>query len=213
MSDGGFIIAGIARRFVGATRNLDGRITRTDSQGNILWTFQTMRPRWDEWHGMTATDDGYVFSGGHVVRGSMRTHLMKIDFDGRVLWDRIYLDFGYSWHVAEDGRGGFVAAGAVTSGPQMKPKLQARATVTFVLNVDRDGNQTDGQYVGGAFNDEARYVLPTADGKLLVAGYYGVEEGVKPTSNTETAWDRDLLIYELNWRELLRAGRKRRIGL
>lgn len=198
-ADGGFVITGIARRPESGpgAYGLDGRVTKTDAQGKVQWARQTRRAGWDEWHGLTATADGYVVSGGVMMGPRMQTCMMQIDTTGTVIWSRTYPASGFSWHVSQDRAGGFVAVGAAfaplkTGRPRLAPDKSA-----FVLTVDRDGRSSDIGYFSSPYHDEARYVLPTPTGGVLFVGYVGRERGVAPSSDYQPGWNRDMLVVSL----------------
>jgi len=200
--DGGLVVAGIARRHRGgrSLSDLDGRITKTNPMGDIEWTRQTFQRGWDEWHGLTVADDGYVVSGGAMAGGIGRTRMMRIDAVGEVAWQRVFPAYGYSWHVSGNGADGFVAVGSVQPPSGVVPGRRAWYRSAFVLVVDGAGLVIDGGSFGGPFHDEARYVLRTSANRFLFVGYRGNQAGVAPTSNRQPAWDRDVWIVEVSWR-------------
>lgn len=197
--DGGFVIAGIARRATSGPGaiDLDGRVTKTDAMGKVQWALQTRRTGWDEWHGLMATANGYVVSGGAMMGRRMRTCMMQIDTMGTVIWSRVYSTSGYSWHVSQDGTGGFVCVGAAFTPLQIgRPRLVEDGSA-FVLTVDRNGRPSDVGYFSSRYHDEARYVLPTPTGGILVVGYIGRERGIAPSSKFQPDWDRDVFVMSL----------------
>jgi hypothetical protein len=188
--DGGFVVAGLA----GKNRTRDGWLLKTDKDGKPEWWRRDgTRNGPDEWHGLVVVDDGIVVSGGTFRNGGMRTWVMKTDFEGHTQWSRWFRQFSYSWHIDQTNDGGFALTG--NARPHNSPN---KSFDSFVLKLDAQGRREFGFHVGGPFTDNGKYIISSSDGDLLMVGYYGHEEGQRPTSETQYAWNRDFWFVKLD---------------
>ncbi len=105
--DGGFMLVGITKS------NRDKRdevyVVRIDRNGKMLWQ-NTYGGRYDEiGYDIVADDDGYVITGmtESNTNGREDLYLLKIDDNGKVLWDRNYggrdSEVGYGIAKTDDG--------------------------------------------------------------------------------------------------------------
>lgn len=115
--------------------------------------------------------DGYLIAG--VARGtgtgSWDGSLIKIDYDGHIVWQKTY---GYAggglddfYHVAQTSDGGFLVAGAA-SGFENGP------TDLIMLKTDAVGNPLWQKHVSGSssnFSEQGNYVTPVS-GDCIVSG-------------------------------------------
>ncbi len=90
LSDGYIVIGEIRNPMIADTQDI--YVIRTDREGDTLWT-KTHRPSgfssWVKVGGIQKVDDGYIICGIFVDHGN-HGFLWKIDFDGNVLWKRIF---------------------------------------------------------------------------------------------------------------------------
>jgi hypothetical protein len=138
LADGGFLVAGTTERSdrAGAPAG-SGRITRLDDGGNKLWDKLIGRGKTETINAVApAGGDGYVLAGSIVTRGgaSEDAWLVKIDGDGKIVWER---------HFGGDGAdrlndlkalpdGGFIAIGTTASRGAGKADL-------WVMRLDAEG--------------------------------------------------------------------------
>ncbi|HVO15653.1 MAG TPA: FHA domain-containing protein [Alphaproteobacteria bacterium] len=143
LADGGFLVAGTTERTDRAgTPAGSGRITRLDGAGNKLWDKLIGRGKMETINAVApAGSDGYVLAGSIVTRGGASEDgwLVKIDGDGKIVWER---------HFGGDGAdrindlkalpdGGFIAVGTTASKGAGKSDL-------WVLRLDADGQLSAG---------------------------------------------------------------------
>ena len=106
--DGNYVLAG--------STNYKGSLTKTDSEGNELWTYAYDEARFLNYVQETA-DGGYIMVGGDDGGFQENTSLVKVNSDGEVEWTKKYsgdrMDRAtYVWQTAD---GGYVLGGATSS--------------------------------------------------------------------------------------------------
>jgi hypothetical protein len=195
-SDGGFIIAGLARPRRRA--DMSGYMMKLDESGVVEWVRVAGTKRgWDEFYAVEETTDGdFVFSGGTRRRvggaDKMRTWIVKTTGDGSILWNRWYGGgYGYAWGSVLSADGGVAVVGRSSNG----------ANVAF-LKVDSAGRKEWGMKLGSlesrqSYFDGGRSVTLASDGGFVLSGYIGHERGQKPHSNFQWHWDCDFWFVKL----------------
>jgi hypothetical protein len=138
LADGGFLVAGTTERTdrAGAAAG-SGRITRLDGAGNKLWDRLIGRGKTETISAVAAAgSDGYVLAGSIVARGGASEDgwLVKIDADGKILWERHFGGNGADrindLKALPDG--GFIAVGTTASKGAGKADL-------WVMRLDAEG--------------------------------------------------------------------------
>jgi FHA domain len=138
LADGGFLVAGTTERTdrAGAPAG-SGRITRLDGNGNKLWDKLIGRGKMETINAVApAGTDGYVLAGSIVAKSgaSENAWLVKIDGDGKIVWERSFGGDGADrlndLKALKDG--GFIAVGTTASNGAGKSDL-------WVLRLDSDG--------------------------------------------------------------------------
>ena len=91
--------------------------------------------------------------------------VLKLDGSGNVVWQKTYGGAGneVAWSIAPIAGGGYVLAGYTSS-------FGAAGGDAWVLRLDASGNVVWQRTYGGASEDRAHSVRPTADGGYIVAG-------------------------------------------
>ena len=138
LADGGFLLAGTTERSdrSGAPAG-SGRITRLDGNGNKLWDKLIGNGKTETVNAVApAGTDGYLLAGSIVAKAgaSEDAWLVKIDGDGKVVWERRFGGDGADrlndLRALKDG--GFIAVGTTASKGAGKSDL-------WVLRLDADG--------------------------------------------------------------------------
>jgi hypothetical protein len=164
-NDGGYAIAGSTESF-GAGKE-DVWLVKTDAAGNM---------QWDQTYGDTETDNAFSLiatgDGGFAVTGSTNSFgngdydvwLVKIDYDGYMLWNKTYggPDQEYGWSVVDAGDDCYVIAGSTDS-------FGAGGRDVWLVRTYPNGFSC--QTYGGLEWDAARAVIQTDDGGFVMAGY------------------------------------------
>jgi hypothetical protein len=89
LPDGGFAVAGAAQR--DGHRGL--RLARLTSDGTLMWERAYGGEQRDEATGLARTaDGGFVLVGSTMSKGAGKTTvwILKLDGDGRLVWDRAF---------------------------------------------------------------------------------------------------------------------------
>jgi hypothetical protein len=164
--DGGYIVAGGTDSY--GRGAADAWVLKLDADGNILWQSAYGGDRDDRAASVQPTTDG-----GYVVAGDTRSFgaggndawVLKLDGSGNVVWQRTYGGAGneVAWSIAQIAGGGYVLAGSTDS-------FGAAGGDAWVLRLDASGNVVWQRTYGGASEDRAHSVRPTADGGYIVAG-------------------------------------------
>jgi hypothetical protein len=70
-------------------------ILKTDSNGNELWQAIIGTPdKFDVGYAVNELSDGYVASGGLYKDGFQKSAIIKLDFNGNILWEKIFTHNG-----------------------------------------------------------------------------------------------------------------------
>ena len=173
LADGSLVIAGYTISFAsGQEESADTWLIKLDAEGNELWQNTMGTTDTDYAYDLKATDDGgFIVAGYHVNYGITQrdVYLIRADADGLDLWFRGYsgaetetTDRSASVHLAPDG--GYLVAGHTLA-------TGAGGSDAWLLSVDAQGDVIWSQTFGGAKDDRAYAMLPTADGDVILAGY------------------------------------------
>jgi hypothetical protein len=165
-SDGGYAIAGNTNSFDAG--NNDVYLVKTDSAGNMLWSFT---------YGGTGIDMGYsviqTIDGGYAITGYTNSfgaglndvYLVKADANGNMLWNMTYggggIDVGRA--VVQKGDGGYDIAGYTNSSG-------AGNSDVYLVKTDSAGSLLWSSTYGGAGSDLGHSLVQTVDGGYAVAG-------------------------------------------
>jgi len=192
-ADFGYILVGLTENYgAGYT---DVWVVKTDSLGDTMWTRTFGGTSFDEGHDILQTSDGgYVIAAATASfgAGAMDGWLIKTDSAGDTLWTRVHGgandDRFYSVAITADG--GYVFAGITGS-------FGAGGLDFWLLKASDSGDTAWTRTYGGAADDEAWSVQPTADGGCVAAGYtrsFGAGQSdfwlVKADSLGDTTWSR-----------------------
>ncbi len=173
LADGSLIIAGYTISFAtGQDLSADTWLIKLDAEGNELWNNTMGTTDTDYPYDLKATDDGgFIVAGYHVNYGITQrdVYLTRVDAEGNDLWFHGYsgadtetTDRSASVYVAPDGN--YLVAGHTLA-------TGAGGSDAWLLKIDTQGEVIWSQTFGGAKDDRAYAMLPTADGDVILAGY------------------------------------------
>jgi hypothetical protein len=180
--EGGFILAGY--RTVVRGELADAWLIRTDKEGEMLWSL-VYGGEDDDWlFSVQRIREGYILAGstGSFGAGDYDYWLMKVDEEGRMLWNKTYGGSGreIAWLVESTRDGGYILVGGTTS-------FGSGDWDVWLLKTDRDGNPQWNATYGGEGRDRGWGLQPTRDGGYILVGY--------TTLKGERHWD--LLLIKL----------------
>lgn len=161
--DGGFLLVGSTISF--GAGETDMWAVKTDSQGVAQWNQTYGGPNYDwGFSVLLTTDGGFLLAGSTGSYEPAGMWLVKTDSEGVVQWNQTYGGpvFDYPSSVLPTADGGFLIVGS-----RMGELL---TTDMWVVKTDSQGVAQWNQTYGGADDDRASSVLPTADGGFLLTG-------------------------------------------
>jgi uncharacterized delta-60 repeat protein len=173
LADGSLVIAGYTVSFTsGQKESADTWLIKLDSGGNEIWKNTMGTTDTDYPYDLKLTDDGgFIIAGYHVSFGITQrdVYLIRADADGKELWFKGYsgaetetTERSASVHITPDGD--YLVAGHTLS-------TGAGASDAWLLKIDPQGEVIWSQTFGGAKDERAYAMLPTADGAVILAGY------------------------------------------
>lgn len=217
-SDGGFILGGISSSPLGFDKKEGARggsdfwVIKINAKGNEIWQQVYGGKGEDDLTAVIATKDGGYLIGGsssssvemddtlngrkkESSRGSLDYWIIKIDAEGKELWQRTYggkyADVLQSMTATVDG--GYLVGGYSNS-PESKDKTTANlgsGNDFWILKLDAEGQLEWQQSLGGAGEDQLKIVLQTKEGNYIAAGS---SNSVTRTTKNGT----DLLVVKLD---------------
>ncbi len=150
-------------------------LVKINAKGQKVWSkilspFMWMNPA----KIISTHDDNIVIAASVSERDTVRHKiwLAKIDYSGRILWERLYNGIGDAFcsDVIETNDHGFVIVGATAQTPD-------DSTDWYVLKVDSLGIKKWDYYYGGRYNDRATAVVQYYDSTIFVAGFITYAHG------------------------------------
>ena len=161
------------RMFAGFTtrigpKGINGFAALTEADGSMINESGLGGDGYDRFTDVTQAGDGFVLLGHSQLPGEdrRRVYLVKLDRDGKQLWERIF-DGPETWaalYVEPSGDGGFIIAGGVSQGDDDGDM--------FVLKTDGEGREVWRKRVGTSDWDEVNHGLVVRpDGGIVLAGY------------------------------------------
>jgi hypothetical protein len=145
----------------------NGFAVRTDWEGNMIWNLTLGGENVDRLFGAAKGQDGFLLAGLTQTAdndGNSQVWLIKVDEDGKVLWNKTYGwtmdDAARAVAVTDDGS--FIVVGYTNSMGQGNYDFLA-------LKVDGNGNFLWNQTYGGTESDKAYAITPATNG-FVIAG-------------------------------------------
>jgi hypothetical protein len=185
--DNGYLMAGGSTSF--GSGETDAYAVKTDKDGEKIWDMVYGGKNYDYVYSVCpATGEGYVMTGYSSSFGAgldSDVYLIKIDEQGKKLWEKTYggsgWDTGYS--VIESGTNGYMIAGYTTSTGLGKSDM-------YVVKVDANGNCLWAHSYGGGREDRAVCIIRAEDGGYIVAG--------KSQSYTARGFGWDIILMKIS---------------
>jgi hypothetical protein len=189
-SDGGYIVTGQTAFGAG---NIDVYLTRTNANGDTLWTKTFGGTGGDRGYSVQqASDGGYIISGSSTSFGSVAAdvYLIKTDTNGIPVWEKTFgdtlgTDEGFCVQQTTDG--GYIIAGRTSFG--------AGGGDAYLIKTDSNGDTLWTKTYGGLNTDVGNSVRQTIDEGYIIAGYTssfgaGSSDGylIKTDANGDTLW-------------------------
>jgi hypothetical protein len=163
--DGGYLLAGFTSSWGAVVE--DGLLLKINAQGGSLWARTYNYRLYEKFFSVIPTeDDGYLLTGGtRVANANEDIWLVKVDENGDTLWARTYggSSVEEAYTLIPNGQGDFLLAGYTWS-------FGAGQADMFLFRVDALGDSIVLCTYGGPLFEEAHSILPTNDGKWLLAG-------------------------------------------
>jgi len=165
-SDSGLLIVGYT--FSSGAGNADILAIKTDSAGAIQWVTSQGGAGTEYGYACAEVSDGYLITGYTTSTKQdaldKDVYLLKLDFDGDLLWSRTYggplTDAGTALCVLDDG---YAVSGFTESSG-------AGETDIYLLRTDFDGEEKWSKTFGGEFTDMGNTVMAGPDGGIVVGG-------------------------------------------
>ena len=141
-------------------------------QMNVVWSKSYEEIAGEMWSLRTVSDGGFIMSLGDASDcvGSQcdyRGQLIRLDFNGDIIWEKKYPGSSALYNTIETSDGGFISVGyyECNSSADCYPDM-------YILKTDSDGvlewSRTESSE--GNNNDWARDVIQASDGNYVVAG-------------------------------------------
>ncbi len=199
-SDGGYAIYGISADEGGV---LLPQLTRTDDEGNVIWTrrFDQLLSVFTK--GVDALADGSIVVCGRLLAGGV--YLAKIDAMGEIVWENSYPgNVAYNIHPTSDG--GYILAGRANF--QQDPETGVFYTPSQVVKTDENGEVVWERLMGSSVSliTRAFDVTETIGGSFVAIGSQTGETSL--TSNLlmtklddlgNVLWEREMLTEDYSY--------------
>jgi hypothetical protein len=158
--DGGYIIAGRTASFVGGGDDI--WLLKTDSLGEEQWNKTFGGNQDDAGFQVVELADGYAVVG-RTESGSDKKKiiLIKVDPNGRKLWERSYEGSSAS-SLQSTAEGGYIIAGRVDNKDTGRDAL--------IIKTDFTGREEWSMILGGSSDDIGTFVVQNKDGSYSMAG-------------------------------------------
>jgi hypothetical protein len=171
VDDGGYVVAGVTSSVGEGEWNI--WLVKLGSDGSLDWTraYSNQGGGYQGGESVQETRDGGLILAGCANAGSSKDYdvqLIKVDHDGRELWNRTYGGSGWDWgycarQTVDDG---YIITGWTDSQGYGGGDL-------WLIKTDAQGNELWNRTYGGVENDLGNSVLPTDDGGYVITGATG----------------------------------------
>ncbi len=167
--DRGYIIA----TYDNVNYDDDGMIIKMDENFNIDWEYKTKHSRDEKLYSIIQLKDGsYIAVGSAEYKsGSNDFYAVRINQEGKLLWERIYNNHTYStaYIVKEDKEGNIWIGGEFS----YYLSFFAKGESFYILKIDTSGNilwDNDYTFGNGKYNGVSD-MEETGEGNMIFAGY------------------------------------------
>lgn len=207
--DGGFLLAGSSNSPKGPDKLEDSKggqdfwVIKLDAGGGVQWQKTLGGDGPDELvTAVVVPGGGYLLCGRSEsgksadktleTRGNMDYWLVRLDAEGRVLWDKSY--GGKYADMVKDAvatpDGGFLIGGTSNSPESIDKLYKSNGQGDYwVLKLDKSGAIEWQQVYGGDQEDDLTCILPTIDGNYILAGYSASNPGFNKTESNRRGID------------------------
>ncbi len=147
---------------------------RLSAQPILAWDRTLGGSSWDELNGLLTLPDGIIAAGSSRSgpgNGSWNFLIVKLDFEGNVLWQRTYggNEDDRLWSVIQTSDGGFLAGGHSYSGISGDKTQPSRGDMdVWILKLDAQGQLEWERAWGGLYRDELFSILETPGGGYVL---------------------------------------------
>ena len=190
LSTGEYVLGGYSdspasgNKSQGSQGGQDYWLLKISNTGVVIWDQRYGGNMADQLENFMLTSDGGFLLGGasfsgqsgnksQTSQGSEDFWLVRIDKDGKQLWDKRYGGSGgdHLYSMSNLPNGELLVAGCSTSGNDGDKSQSSQGGKDFwLLKLSSSGNKIWDKRLGGSGDDELRSVARTADGGFLLAG-------------------------------------------
>lgn len=170
-ADGGYLAVG-SHSHTEQLGEPDIYLVKTDASGTRLWEksyYKSVFKADGASEIIPALDGGFIIAGSTQTEISKDAYLIKIDDNGKVIWEKTYGGAGgeNAASIKPTGDGGYVFVGSTST-------YYTGSTGDFdfyLVKIDAAGNVVREKHYGGTDWDQAGSVIVTSDGGYLIAGW------------------------------------------
>jgi hypothetical protein len=165
-TDGGYAVAG-STDSEGAGQS-DSWVIKLDEQGKVVWDWTYGGSGFEQASSIIqTTDGGYAVAGSTDSKGAgqMDFWVIKLDEQGKMVWDWTYGGSGYdmAFSLVQTTDGGYAVAGSIFS--------KGASEIDFwVIKLDEQGKMVWDRTYGGSGFEQAFSLIQTTGGGYAVAG-------------------------------------------
>jgi hypothetical protein len=173
LDGGGYLIAGNTESFGAA--GTDVYLLKTDGGGKMIWQ-KTYGGKGSDygWSLLKAGDGGYLIAGEKEMvsdqGGGFAAYLLKVDPDGKELWEKTYGDKnGSSFYAVSQAKdGGYILTG--------KKESAGGGYDLYMVKTDKNGATVWEKTIEGTGFNCGYSILQSKDGSYVIAGRKGIEK-------------------------------------
>ncbi len=211
-SDTNYIVAGHTFSTDGDVSGLhgagfdDGWIYKTDSSGNMLWSYCYGGTNVDIFSsacevagnfffaGYTSSNDGDIISNKGIDDG----WIIKTDADGNILWSKTYGGTqGDYFSNIFSGYNNTIAICGLTNSNDGDVYGNKGNFDYWILIINQDGNILTRRCAGGPLNDRGEFIYPVSDSAWLVTGFSNSTSGeISHNQGFNDAWTLELKLVD-----------------
>jgi hypothetical protein len=184
--------------YMSSAGNFDAFITKTNSQGDLIWAKRIGGINYDSGNGITIDDSGYVYVTGafngvvdfnpgagiyNVNGGSGSTFLLKLNSYGNFIWVKSFNAIGFSSYshglsIAFDLFNNIIISGELNGGADMDPGVGSHSLFSsgdedvYVCKLNYQGDFIWAVKIGGGGIERAGYVTTNSMGDIFVSGAF-----------------------------------------
>jgi len=197
-NDESYILAGSTGTYGTGFGNEDYWLIKTDDDGNEMWNKTFGGGDWEYASSVRqTTDGGYIIAGWREsYDGNTDAWLIKTDFEGNVIWEKIFGDNGrdYVRCIEQTIDGGYIAAG-------IKDRIydEPESGKGWLIKTDADGNKLWEKVFTKGGNEGFYAVQQTIDEGYVMTGYAASVSGgdtdiwlVKTDDQGDKVWSKTI---------------------